>query len=229
MSTTPVIFLAFSNDRQDDHRFLRNLPDEERNVREALEPAIEAGLCELVIRSNTRVGELIDVFQKYRGRIAVFHFGGHAGGFELFMEDAKGSPELAHADGLAEFLGKQEGLEFVFLNGCSTQPQVEGLMEAGVPAVIATSQAIQDSIATQLSHRFYVALAGGATIGDAFDESVASVRLTHGGKTRGERVPKEISRDENKWPWELYVPAGGEVNKEWSLPKGSRGPPVRVA
>ena len=127
MPRIPVIFLAFSNDRGNESRFLRNLPEEERYLREALEPAIEAGLCELVVRSNTRPGELLDVFQKYRGRIAVFHFGGHAGGFQLFMEDAQGNPELAHAEGLAEFLGTQDGLQFVFLNGCSTQTRWRGL------------------------------------------------------------------------------------------------------
>ena len=45
----------------------------------------------------------------------------------------------ADAAGLAAFLGQQRGLQLVFLNGCSTQAQVKGLLEAGVGVVIATA------------------------------------------------------------------------------------------
>ena len=186
MTTTskPVIFLAFANDGQDNRRYLRNLPQELRSVTERLKEAEKAGLCKLVVTMNTTVKELLDVFQEYRGHVAIFHFGGHAGGFQLLMESADGHPEFAHAAGFAEFLGQQKGLQLVFLNGCSTEPQVEGLLAAGIPAVVATSQAIEDEIATELSTRFYNALAGGAGIGTAFAESVAAVKTGKGGEEK---------------------------------------------
>jgi hypothetical protein len=40
------------------------------------------------------------------------------------------------------------GLQVVFLNGCSTEPQVRALINAGVTAVIGTSTAIDDEAAT---------------------------------------------------------------------------------
>ena len=186
MSTNPkpVIFLAFANDRQDGSRYLRNLPAERKSVEKRLKAAAIAGLCELIVRTNTSVDELLDVFQENRGRIALFHFGGHAGGFQILMESAQGNPAFAHAAGFAEFLGQQQGLQLIFLNGCSTEPQVEGLLAAGIPAVVATSQAIEDEIATKLSTRFYNALAGGAGIGTAFAESVAAVKTGKGGEEK---------------------------------------------
>lgn len=84
----PVVFLAFAHDRADKSRYLRNLPQEQRRVREATVAVEQAGLCEVVERANATVGEVLDVFQdaRYRDRVAVFHFGGHAGSGVLLFE-----------------------------------------------------------------------------------------------------------------------------------------------
>jgi hypothetical protein len=42
----PVIFLAFANDRVNYATYLRNLPTEHRGIRNVLNKAIKAGLCE---------------------------------------------------------------------------------------------------------------------------------------------------------------------------------------
>jgi WD40 repeat protein len=220
----PVIFLAFANDREDSARYLRNLPEETRRVRERLVEPQTAGFCQVEVRTNITVGELLDVFQdsRYRDRIAVFHFGGHAGGYQLLMESAEGRPEFAHAEGLADFLGHQRGLQLVFLNGCSTQPQVEDLLQSGVPAVIATSESIDDDMATELSARFYASLAGGATIASAYAEAAAAVRTV-----KGDRIGDLYRRDEaasDRWPWDLHIKEGADVVREWSLPKAARNP-----
>ncbi len=44
----PIIFLTFANVRDDSVDYLRNLPDEQRQIRDALEKARVAGLCEIV-------------------------------------------------------------------------------------------------------------------------------------------------------------------------------------
>ena len=54
----PVIFLAFANDRDDTVGYLRNLPVEARRLREVLDAATQAGLCEVVVRSNSTAGDL---------------------------------------------------------------------------------------------------------------------------------------------------------------------------
>ena len=49
-------------------------------------------------------------------------------------------PSASFAGGLADLLRREVEagiLQLVFLNGCSTEPQVQGLLDAGVPAVIA--------------------------------------------------------------------------------------------
>ena len=177
----------------------------------------------MVIRNNTTAGVLLDVFQnpRYRDRIAIFHFGGHAGDYQILLESVDGTPALADAEGLASFLGQQRSLQLVFLNGCSTQPQVEGLQRAGVPAVIATSEAIRDDIATELSARFYSSLASGTSLQVAYEEAVAAVRVQDGGRERGALLRKlvlEAVAHTDRWPWELYVNEGAEAVRTWSLP-----------
>ena len=73
--------------------------------------------------------------------------------------DAAGQATEAHARGLAGYLGQQRGLVLVFLNGCSTEPQVRRLRDAGVKAVVATTHAIQDVVAAEFAAAFYAELA----------------------------------------------------------------------
>ncbi len=124
MTTTakPILFLAFANDRDDRARYLRNLPEEARQVQRALAVAEGRGHCELVLRQNATAADILDVFQdaRYQDRIALFHFGGHADGHRLLLETAAGAPAAANAGGLARFLAQQRGLLLVFLNGCPT-------------------------------------------------------------------------------------------------------------
>jgi len=103
----PVVFLAFANDRDDNVGYLRNLPDEARRLREVIETAVAAGLCEVVVRTNSTAGDIFKVFQdaRYRNRVAIFHYGGHANGYQLLLESAAGEVAAADAGGLAAFMG----------------------------------------------------------------------------------------------------------------------------
>lgn len=188
----PIVFFAFANDRVDKARTLRNLPEEQRRVLEAMAVAEQAGLCEVRDKSNATVVEVLDFFQdaRFRNRVAIFHFGGHAESGVLLLESPEGAARAAHTGGFARFLGEQRGLALVFLNGCSTQGQVENLLAAGVPAVIATSQDIPDAVATELSSRFYKALASGAPLRTAFHEAAAAVQIRTGQEAKS---------------WDLYV------------------------
>ena len=224
LSNKPVIFLAFANVRDDSVPYLRNLPGEQRSVRLALEKARTAGLCEIVERANATTKEILDVFQhpEYRNRIAIFHYGGHANGFQLLLESPEGGASPAFAVGFAEFLGQQQGLQLVFLNCCSTQPQVHGLLEANISAVIATSQSIADQLATDLAARFYNGLAGGATIRTAYNEAVASIKTEIGDDLL--QCYLEAAGGENRWPWDIYVKEGAEIADQWNLPQAVHDP-----
>jgi hypothetical protein len=218
----PVIFIAFANDRDDQVRYLRNLPEEARRLRAALVQAERAGQCELVERANATLGDILDVFQDlaYRDRVAVFHYGGHANGYQLLLESTSGAPATADAGGLAAFLGVQRSLHLVFLNGCSTHQQVQGLLDAHVPAVIATSQAIDDGVAAEFAGRFYQALGGGKDLHTSYDEAAAAVCSACGQDTRALYWVSEEAAT-GAWPWELYLQPGAELAARWSLPKAA--------
>ena len=220
MSNLPVIFLAFANEREEESRYLRALAIEQRELKSVLEKAVDAGLCELVIEANATIDSILDTFQRarYQDRIAVFHYGGHADGFQLLLETATDHNEIAHGEGLVSFLGSQNSLQLIFLNGCVTHQQATGLTEKGVPAVIGTSNAINDKIATQLSVRFYAGLANGATIGRAWKEAQDEIKIKKGtGNVRGLYFRKEV-KGEDRFPWELYLREGAEIVQEWNLP-----------
>ncbi|MCB0853633.1 MAG: CHAT domain-containing protein, partial [Bacteroidetes bacterium] len=221
----PVIFFAFANDKTDETRFLRSLDQEMKSIQDNLSPAIEAGLCEIVIEADTTIDEIIEIFQKpeYRDRISIFHFAGHAGSFHLCMETAEGKVELADAGGLASFLGLQKNLQLVFLNGCSTQLQADQLLEARVGAVIATSQAISDEVATDLSGRFYQSLSSGKGIYPAFQEAIATVQLKKGSDFRS-LVWANAVETADRFPWDFYLGAGAELVKTWNLPDAAGNP-----
>ena len=223
----PIIFLAFANDRDDRARYLRSLAEEARRLREALAPAERAGLCQVVVRQNATVREIFDVFQdaQTRNRVAVFHYGGHADSYRLLFEGAAGEPTPADAASFAAFLGHQTGLQLAFLNGCSTQSQAQGLLDAGVAVVVATSQAIDDRAATEFASRFYAGLAGGASLGTAFGEAQAALRTEGGGLTRHIGAAEEGGPPaDDRLPWERHVRPGAETALEWSLPEAANDP-----
>ncbi|MEZ5944069.1 MAG: CHAT domain-containing protein [Planctomycetaceae bacterium] len=221
----PVIIAAFANDRADAVRYLRNLPEEARQLKAALANA--ESLCQLVVIPNATLDEIVSAFQKYRSRVAIFHYGGHANGFQLLLETSEGHAKAAGAAGLAHFLGHQSGLQLVFLNGCSTEKQTDALLKGGVDAVIATTQSIDDGIATQLSARFYKGLASGATINASFHEAVAEARAASGGEISRLLIPVDGEIDDiksDRWPWFLRSREGSRRAIEWSLPEAADNP-----
>ncbi len=245
MSTSaqrPVIFLAFANDRDDTVGYLRNLPDEARRLREVLEPAERAGLCEIVVRSNCTAADIFKAFQdsKYRHRIAIFHYGGHANGYQLLLESADGKTATADGEGLAGFLAQQNGLQLVFLNGCSTGQHAESLLAANVSAVLATSIAIDDQVATNFATQFYQGLAGGTSIRAAYHEATSAVQTASGNDFRGLYFGpgREAQVAQNTFPWNLYPPAASDDAADaaawslqdaasdplWNLPQPARAP-----
>lgn len=206
--------MAFANEQDERLRYLRTLPDEVRALRVALQQAEDAGLCELVVRSNATLDEILDILRRYRDRIAVFHYGGHADSYYLLVEKMGGLTASVHAGGFAALLGEQRGLQLVFLNGCSTQHHVNDLLAAGVPAVLATAQDIEDSMATEFATQFYTGFASGAGINTAYNEAAAALHTRYGNPGF---LPDWL-------PWNLCVRPGSEETKAWNLPNAVGNP-----
>lgn len=202
----PVLFFAFSSVASD-LGYLPSLAEEAHSLRSILEAAEAGGRCEVVVRENVTLDGLLDVFQdaRFRGRIALLHFAGHADDYTLLLERTAGVPLFADAGGLAAFLACKPELKLVFLNGCATEGHVAGLQQAGVPAVVATTTGtVHDDTACRFAQRFYKGLAGGAPLGAAFAEARAQVQMAEG--------------EQSDWPWEIF--AVKEQALQWALPAG---------
>jgi hypothetical protein len=94
-------------------------------------------------------------FDDYREKVRLFHFGGHALGKHLQLNDSLEPMRLSFADALAARICQYGGLRLVFLNGCSTQHQAEAFLNQGVGAVIYTQQPLRDKYALYFSRLFY--------------------------------------------------------------------------
>jgi len=206
----PVIFLAFASEVAGG--YLPHLAEEARRLRAALRPAEDAGWVEIVVRQSVTLADILNVFQdpRYHGRIALFHFGGHADIEILLLQDAAGNPTSIAASGFAAFLAEQSGLQVVFLNACSTQPQVADLLAAGVQAVAATGIDIPDEWAAIFAERFYKGLGGGVGLAAAFRSAEAEVRAQVG--------------DVDTWPWALTLRPDAEFILKWNLPDAVNDP-----
>jgi hypothetical protein len=225
----PVILLAFANDKQNSGSgYLRGLTLERNGIRDALMKAEENGLCQVLVEPDITIDRLFDIFQNsnYRDRIAIFHYGGHAESYSLLLESASGGKVTAHSEGLVAFLAKQKSLKLVFLNGCSSQKQSEDLVAAGVPAVIGTSQSINDTIATTLSNRFYKGMAAGMTIEGAWTDAVDQIKTETGRDHTAALYTEGIlgSPMEDLFPWKLFTGEGGDISKAWNLPEAANQP-----
>jgi hypothetical protein len=111
---------------------------------------------------------------------------------------------------LAEFLGAQENLKLVFINGRLSSRQAKFYHRAGVKTVIVTDRAIGDKAAREFAFYFYQGLASGATISEAFRSAEAGYKTKHGELPRG--IGLRVS--DKGSPWRLF-PEGLHY---WRLP-----------
>jgi len=226
MSQQPVIFLAFANSQD---AYLDMLKRESRNINYALEALDDKQLVKISREESAGIDELFHNFNRFKGRIAIFHYAGHADGEHLHLDD----DAFANADGLADLFGDESALKLVFLNGCSTKGQVEKLMDLGVKAVIATSVAINDTKATEFAEHFYRSLANKNTIKSAFNFASTYLKTKYSNLNKPEisnhkglKLRREKTGEE--MPWGLYLNDDAEDILDWTLPTSFVPPaPVR--
>ena len=232
----PVILLAFANEQEDGARYLRKLPKEANALRNIFDKATVDGLCQMVILTNATLSDIVQTLQdpRYRDRIAIFHYGGHANSYELMLESTKaGESGGIYGKGLMRLLGNQRELKFVFLNGCHSENHSRELLQNGVPAVIGTARAIDDDVATDLAIRFYQGLTAGIYLSRAWKEAVATIIAKYGmddfdvyyhsddENTRGAGF---MGQSNEQFPWKLDYRPGYEALKAWNLPDAVGNP-----
>ena len=219
MTDRPLLLLSFAND-QDDHLAL--LKEERRLIRSHFLALQSKRIVELYYEPEANTADIYTSINEFQDRICVFHYGGHASSTHLRLDD-----QDAHASGLAKLLGQLEELQLVFLNGCSTQKQVDLLMDAGVKLVIATSVPIQDRMATEFASKFYEALAKRSSISRAFKAASGFIELKYGAESAPQQLEYrsmgrrwENEEDEaEKIPWALYVNEDAKKALMWKVPK----------
>ena len=101
-------------------------------------------------------------------------------------------------------------------------------MAAGVPCVIATTQAINGEVAKNFAARFYHGLATGASIRTAYDEAVGEATAACHGKTRllyaDEDSSETVDTQHGHWPWFMRTAPGAEAVEDWNLPDAAGDP-----
>ena len=209
----PIVLIVYA----DTGPALGHLAEEARDLRAALR---DSGVCDPEVVPAARSSDLIAELQSkaLRDRVAVIHYAGHANGQGVFLRGADGSrdQEMAHIDGLASIIAQQRNLRLVFLNGCSSQGQVDALRSCGVPAVIATTRGIDDAVAKDFARAFYSSLVSDNSLSTAFDTAEATIQTASGSSFRGalsDAFDDELEI-EARWPWRLH---GDRDDLAWRL------------
>jgi hypothetical protein len=164
--------------------------------------------------THASVAELL-LRDERRNELTIFHYAGHANGEQLFFRDS-----AADANGLAELISKLPNLKLVFLNGCETLEQIDGLLDRGVNAVLATSRPINDAMARVLSGAFYKALSKGKNLKEAFKAAQEETRtyprdLVYKTGDRFSHAPSVGGQHGNVFDWGLYT--RDDAKLDWKL------------
>lgn len=217
----PVILLAFAN--EDGKRRLPNLQEERDELQDALEPLQTDGLCKLVVEPIATLDRISKRLAEFGDRLAIFHFAGHAAARVLQFENSDGGSDDIDAKGFARLLcSGPRTPDVVFLNGCSSGDQAEELLNNGVLAVIGTTDAIDDNVATKMSALFYQRIAAGGSITQAFDLAAGHHEsLFKSDRKRAFRdayFENSESPASTEWPWQLHPRTGDRKRvEEWSI------------
>jgi WD40 repeat protein len=226
MKQKPVIFLAFANERGEEEQYLRNLPKELAGIRDIFSHLEVNEEVEIITLSNATLYQIVDILQdkRYRDRIAVFHYGGHANSYGFLFENIEGTTNNISGKNFLKILARPS-LKLVFLNGCATQTHAINLNDAGIPLVIATSQAVADEVATQVAIRFYKGFVQGIHLEKAWSDAKETVKSFYeSNQERSGRRPSFLDGNDSLSPWALYVRKGSEEMRFWDLSQAIQNP-----
>ena len=212
----PIILLSFANQLDG---YLQHLKQESSVINNTLSKLHDEGCIEVYREESTNAETLFNALMRFRERIAILHYAGHADGNRLYFEDNSGDVQ-----GIAGLLSELPHLKLVFLNGCATKNQVQFLFKKGVKAVIATAVPIDDAKATQFAQKFYQSLASHCNIRIAFDSAIAFMQMHYGESFKGFISTADelnyVTDAANNLPWGLYFldEAAKKEITQWSLP-----------
>lgn len=212
---TIKILLAFSDYGRDHSLHLRGLNQELEAILSIMK---EVEDCEIVPILDANIEKIVDAFTSTSIPIVGFHYAGHGNGYELALQ------ESVQGEKFAQFLGKQEALQWVFLNSCASSQHAQHLILQGINAVITTSRGIKDEEALSFAQHFYQQLAQCSSLSDAFDHYPGLITLK---KEAGPPVYRDrVTTDHFGLDalWELHIRPGAEQVKDWNLAQAIGNP-----
>ncbi len=229
MSHKPYILFAFANEELNPNKYLRNLPKEQEALDKLFNEPDSQELCEHKILKNATVGQIIEHFQERENTaspVQILHFSGHGSKDSLVFQTLERRNLQAPNEPLADFFGKYKNLRLVFLNACYTKGLAEHLLGYDIPAIIGTSQAVLDEVATKFSLRFYKGMLRGYSLRRAFEEAKNQVEIEYAEGINGVfRDSKEIGWDSSSSvPWELKIKQGHETIQNYNFPDAAQKP-----
>jgi len=148
------------------------------------------------------------------GSFDVIHFIGHGNASELVIEDELGLIDHVSAADLANAIAQRDA-RLVVLNVCESESLAEVLVQAGVPAVVATARSISNQQAIILAQELYGALAAGKPLAEAMAQAQTALRRSEGREASGvpvvvgdDSVCFELPRTDTRLPrsWTLNLP-----------------------
>ncbi|MGK0364205.1 MAG: hypothetical protein ACI85O_001262 [Saprospiraceae bacterium] len=192
---------------------MRKLSTEIAKIQENLE---NSQRCEVELLPAATFERIRNKFNQYGSRIKVFHYSGHANDFGLLLNEKKGSTNLS------SWLNGQTDLRLIFLNACSTLPQIKEFSGTNQCTFIATTNKVKDSAAHDFSIGFYEAFSFGNSVKYAFGKAELLVRNNFPNNKYRELNLDEEQEEEQQLgnkerPWRLLPESGGAFKLENTL------------
>lgn len=213
MINKAVILLVFANDVDDP---LDAIGKECQALRKILRDGLDSHPhfhIELLPYSSSE--DLFDELRRYSHEIVILHFAGHTDSELWRLHEGN-----VNAAGMAEVLALQDSIRFLFLNGCQNQQQVAAFAAANIPAVIATSDPVDDQQAQRFATEFYKKLVSKralkTSLQESFDWAKATAAATDkkADNAQGKRSLR-FDKSRGSWSWKLYESTVGAA--QWSL------------
>ena len=113
--------------------------------------------------------EILAHLREFGARMVVFHFQGSSDSWQSLRAICQHSSVGA----LPTYLGKQKHLRVVFLSGCATDNFIEDLLNAGVPAVVSST----DRLTVEQTELFAECVEGQLNAGLSLYESIEAGKL----------------------------------------------------
>ncbi|WP_020644867.1 CHAT domain-containing protein [Amycolatopsis balhimycina] len=151
------------------------LGEETRRIDEKIRESSGASQFSLRSAWAVTVDELMYQLNAFKPNVV--HFVGHGAGGQIVLETTGGLSRPLTQEALSTIFSHfQQWLQVVVLNACYSAVQAETLAQRA-DAVIGMTDRVGDAAAIEFSAGFYRALGFGRSVGDAFAQGVAMVKV----------------------------------------------------